>query len=353
VKVLPRYAALPFSLPIIFASLVVLMMVVWSQGGFNSAVAHLFFLIASYTTWGFMLPFIQGLTVETKGYHLKALLPIVLRAALLILIHFFLSNALYYLFQFLFFTEFIPPTFDTLRTIIGPSLVSRSIDFILFFGLLSWVNQSRALAEKNIRLMSAEAQLQKSRFASLKSQLNPHFLFNTRRAISSLIVTDDEKARSITMKISTLLRKTLQANEERMQPLQKELELAEEYLDIELERFNDRLTIHKELDPDAYDVELPTMTLQPLLENAIKHGVSLVEGATTLILLVKKEDYVVAISVINDVSPKRKSTTPSAGIGLANLEERLRLQYGEEFELTYGIRQQQFQVALRIPYHEL
>ena len=123
------------------------------------------------------------------------------------------------------------------------------------------------------RLQEQEKLLLAARVAALASQINPHFLFNTLTSISSLIRSQPETARTLIVKLSGLLRRLLRS-QEHFVTLREELEAIDEYLDIEAVRFGPKLTIEKSIDPASLDVVVPSMLLQPLVENSIKHGLS-------------------------------------------------------------------------------
>ena len=346
------YRRLPLSSTMVALVLFVLMMVVWIQGGYNATGTHLIFLLTSYISWGLLLPLVQGIVISFN-LTLRGFLILFTNALLLILIHFVFSNILYYTVQYFFVEVYTTPSIALLQNIIGASLLARSVDFVLFFGLLSWIQRSKELNEKALKLMTAEANLDKMKLKSLQSQLNPHFLFNTLHTVSALIGRDDDKARQVTIQISGLLRKVLEASEIDRHTLGKELEFIDDYLAIEKERFRDRLSINIDIDEEALDIVIPTFMLQPLIENAFKHGIGQVEGKTILTLSIKKNEKskVLQIAVINDV-PKNpnKQVIPSTGIGLNNLQNRLETFYHEKSLFsTQKTSVNTFEVHLTLP----
>ena len=348
-NIFPRYAKLPVSTPVATLALFILMMVLWLQGGLTSIYQHLYLLIGSYLSWGILLPFLQGMVEVIKWKETKILLWGIFAVLQLIIIHFIISNIIYYSFQLLLIEGSTLPDLEEVKSFLFPSLLGRMVDFVMFFGLLSWVNQIKSLSENKVKLAQAEAQLQKSRLNTLKSQLNPHFLFNTLHAISSMIGFDDEKARDITIRISSLLRKTLKANEKTTHSLKDEFELVKEYLEIEAERFSDRLSIKNEIEDACLEITVPTMLLQPIIENAFKHGVALVEGESEVSIVVVSENGKVKIIITNDFDEKAKPLGHSTGIGLKNLDERLKLHYKDQYTFLYGIRDKQFYTTLILP----
>ena len=221
------------------------------------------------------------------------------------------------------------------------------------------------------RLQEQEKLLLAARVAALASQINPHFLFNTLTSISSLIRSQPETARTLIVKLSGLLRRLLRS-QEHFVTLREELEAIDEYLDIEAIRFGPKLTIEKSIDPGSLDVVVPSMLLQPLVENSIKHGLSPKIGEGRILIRTSRQDGHSIIDIIdngvgirhadNGVSHAdngtishaeagpgvtnaanadgitrapvtRERLMPGSGIGLQNVNERLRVIYGANYQL--------------------
>ena len=127
-----------------------------------------------------------------------------------------------------------------------------------------------------------EARLAEARLKTLEAELHPHFLFNTLHAISTLVHSQPESADRMISRLSDLLRITFARSGAARVPLQEELEFLQKYLEIEQTRFQDRLTVSYEIDPDTLDAEVPRLILQPLVENAIKHGIAPRSGPGTI-----------------------------------------------------------------------
>ena len=184
--------------------------------------------------------------------------------------------------------------------------------------------------------------LLKARMDALSSQINPHFLFNTLNTVSSLIRYDPDTARGVVLKLSNILRRLLRKHETFV-ALHEELDFLDDYLDIEVARFGrDNLRIAKQLDEDTLDAFVPSMLLQPIVENAIKHGLaSKVDGGQISIrtslaagrLVIEIEDNGVGIS------EDRMSQVYVDGIGISNVHERLRVLYGDEFRMDISSRE--------------
>jgi two-component system LytT family sensor kinase len=185
------------------------------------------------------------------------------------------------------------------------------------------------------RLEEQEKLILAAKIEALKSQINPHFLFNTLTSISSLIRSQPDTARTLIIKLSALLRRLLRSHEHFV-TLRDELESVDEYLDIEVVRFGPTLRVAKEIDPDTMDLIVPSMILQPLVENSIKHGLSRKVGAGSITIRSYRENGRAVIEVEDDgmgFLPDTLDQPMSSGIGLANVRERLRVIYGASYQL--------------------
>lgn len=186
------------------------------------------------------------------------------------------------------------------------------------------------------RLAEQEKLLMAARVEALANQINPHFLFNTLTSISSLIRSRPETARVLIVKLSGLLRRLLRSQDQFV-PLREELEAVDEYLDIEKVRFGPALNVVKQIHPATLDVMVPSMILQPLVENAIKHGLSRKVGHGTVAIRTSLPGGNLVIAIVDDgvgLVPNGFETSGSRGIGLRNVNERLRVIYGSEFQMT-------------------
>jgi two-component system LytT family sensor kinase len=185
------------------------------------------------------------------------------------------------------------------------------------------------------RLQEQDKLLMAARVEALASQINPHFLFNTLTSISSLIRSQPETARTLIVKLSGLLRRLLRS-QEHFVTLREELEAIDEYLDIESIRFGPKLRIDKSIDPDSLDVVMPSMLLQPLIENSIKHGLSPKIGEGRITIRSARQNGHAVIDIIDNgvgVSSGHLDRVTNGGIGLRNVNERLRVIYGANYQL--------------------
>ena len=184
--------------------------------------------------------------------------------------------------------------------------------------------------------------LLKARMDALTAQINPHFLFNTLNTVSSLIRYDPDMARGVVIKLSNILRRLLRKHETFV-PLQEELDFIDDYLDIEVARFGrDTLQIHKQIDENTLDAFVPSMLLQPIVENALKHGLAGKIGGGELTISTATQDGRLVV-VIEDngvgIPKERMGQVFGEGIGISNVQERLRVLYGGDFRMDISSRE--------------
>jgi two-component system LytT family sensor kinase len=185
------------------------------------------------------------------------------------------------------------------------------------------------------RLQEQEKLLLAAKIEALANQINPHFLFNTLTSITSLIRTQPETARMLITKLSGLLRRLLRATDHFV-TLREELESIDEYLDIEVVRFGPQLRVVKQISPATLDVIVPSMLLQPLIENSIKHGLSRKVGGGRITIRSAMHNGHAIIEVHDDglgMTEERLEHAFGGGIGLNNVNERLRTIYGASYQL--------------------
>src|SRR5215468_4229034 len=180
------------------------------------------------------------------------------------------------------------------------------------------------------RLEEQEKLLLAAKIEALSNQINPHFLFNTLASISSLVRTQPDTARMLITKLSGLLRRLMRSTDHFV-TLREELSSIDEYLDIEVVRFGPQLRVDKQIAPETLDVIVPSMLLQPLVENSIKHGLSRKVGGGRITIRSHMHNGQAIIEVIDDglgMSEERLEHAFGGGIGLSNVNERLRTIYG-------------------------
>jgi len=196
-----------------------------------------------------------------------------------------------------------------------------------------------------LRLLAQDAELR-----ALRAQIDPHFLFNSLNSISALTTNDPAKARTMTLMLADFFRKSLDLGARSNIPLNDELALISEFLTIEQVRFGARLKVEQDIKEECQKVMVPPLILQPLVENAVRHGIAhLVDGGTIRIHCERRGDRLV-IQIENPIDldrPRRKGS----GLGLKNVRSRLDALYGNESRLDVEETNDYFQIKLSFPIH--
>jgi len=225
----------------------------------------------------------------------------------------------------------------------------------LILGVCQAVDYYRKYRERELRASQLQAQLVQAQLKMLKMQLHPHFLFNTLNAISALMYQDVELADRMIARLGELLRATLENADRQEIPLREELDFIEPYLEIEKARFGPRLSVTVSVDPETMNCLVPNMILQPLVENAIRHGVAPRQEPGCVEISAQRENGRLKLKVRDngpgiaaDAAPKAQS-----GLGLSNTRARLQQLYGPEhgLELSNGSHAG-LEVSVSIPFHE-
>jgi len=193
----------------------------------------------------------------------------------------------------------------------------------------------RKYRERELRAVELEKRLAQAKLQALQMQLNPHFLFNSLHSISALMHQDAEAADRMMARLSDLLRAALEGSDTQEVSLREELEFLDRYLEIEQIRFGDRLTVKTEVAPGMLDAQVPNLILQPLVENAIRHGHRTARQAGCIELRVQRAADVLTVEVSDNGAGLRGDEPAAEGVGLSNTRARLRTLYGEAhgFEL--------------------
>ena len=237
-----------------------------------------------------------------------------------------------------------------------PERLSRASGVVLVMGMLlyllvaafNWALLAQeAAGERERRELVVTAQARAAELKALRDQLDPHFLFNALNSISALTVTSPERSREMCALLAEFLRKTLGLSDRASIPLEEELALVTSYLAVEQIRFGERLRVEATIDESARGCEVPPLLLQPLVENAVKHGVSRRLSGGTIRLAVRRRDDLLEISVENPA--EEAPAAPGAGIGLGNVRRRLATVYGEAASVTVLRPEGSFRVELLFP----
>jgi signal transduction histidine kinase len=228
---------------------------------------------------------------------------------------------------------------------------------MFFWTFISWcalyfaIRYEEELKEKNLRLVSAQALAMDAQNRMLRYQINPHFLFNTLNALSSLILArENDRAERVVLSLSSFLRHTLEKELPDKSPLSEEIEAQRQYLLIEQARFEDRLNYIEDIPPELRDALTPSLILQPLVENAVKYGVARSTAPVTITIAAVARDGRLRLSVSDDGGEGTGQAPPKLGLGLENVRRRLELIYGKAAELTCRpLRPHGFVASVDIP----
>ncbi len=233
---------------------------------------------------------------------------------------------------------------DTLSLRITLGVLYYAIVVLVYYVTL-YYQDARSRVKKQVEL---QAMLKGAELEMLKSQINPHFIFNSLNSIASLTLASPEKAHDMVIKLSHFLRHSLGKKSEQMNSLKEELANILLYLDIEKVRFGDRLAVVTNVPESCQELMLPNLILQPLMENAIKHGIYENTEPVTIKLAAQQQQNLLQISISNEYDPN-STGRKGGGIGLKNVRERLHLIYGVSDWLHVSKNRQRFTVKLDIP----
>ncbi|MEW5702164.1 MAG: sensor histidine kinase [Candidatus Zixiibacteriota bacterium] len=237
--------------------------------------------------------------------------------------------------------------FYILRSKLHAAVMAYALIAMVSYAILYY----RRYRQQELQAAELSTQLAHARLDALQSRLQPHFLFNTLHTISSLMHEDVAAADLMVSRLSGLLRLVLHHADRPTIALRRELEFVEAYLDIERVRFSDRLRVVVDVDAAALDVPVPTLMLQPLVENAVRHGVAAATDGGTVRVGARLDNGYLLVSV-SDNGPglgSRSTGGSGRGIGLASVRERLQSLYGEDHIFTLSNSEAGVSVSIRIP----
>src|SRR5882762_2455944 len=211
-------------------------------------------------------------------------------------------------------------------------------DFLLYGTILivnSVLESRERLAQQQTETARLNEQLSKAQLRALRQQIEPHFLFNTLNAVSGLVREGrNEAAVSMIVGLSDLLRRVLEDSSRQQVPLQEEMEFTQTYLDIQKARFADRLQLSVDVPSELWLAQVPSLILQPMVENAVKHGIAKRAQGGSIRIGASRTNGTLTLSVRNDGPSLPADWEIGSGIGIANVRTRLQSLYGEGFTLT-------------------
>jgi LytS/YehU family sensor histidine kinase len=245
----------------------------------------------------------------------------------------------------------VAPVAPTPSELFGPMTAPAAVGAALAFVAMSAISYALAAADERqgalARALEAEVGAREAQLRALRAQVDPHFLFNCLHSISALIASDQAGARWMCLELAEFFRESLRAGAQTRITMAAETALVRRYLDIERRRFGPRLTVDIVVSSDVETTLVPPLLLQPLAENAVRHGIAtLVEGGDVAIAIAREGDRV-RVSVDNpfDADGRRSGT----GVGLANVRARLEATYGGRASLTVQTTANRFRAAISLP----
>jgi two-component sensor histidine kinase len=233
-----------------------------------------------------------------------------------------------------------------------------ALDVLVYWslvGVCQAITNFRSSQERERRAAELEARLTSAKLQALRMQINPHFLFNTLNSIATLVYVNPRAADEMLGDLSELLRRSLDSMEEQEIPLAQELEFIGAYLSIEQKRFGERLRLEQSVPDELMKALVPALILQPLVENAIRHGIEPRRGPGLISIEAKQEDKHLHLIVRDDgrgLPGADLNSSGRRGIGLANIQARLRGLYGQHQSFSFGRAEPQgCQVDIHLPFH--
>lgn len=287
----------------------------------------------NYLFWALLTPFIYSFTFRfpiRKAELLKTVSATIVFALFVSALHEFCTSIAYYSIlsthgEWKWDAEHIAWGINALP----PAIFTRFLEFWVLFGVLKALWFYKKFHEKQLELISLENKLNSAQLIALKKQLQPHFLFNTLNTVSALMDENVALSRTVLSKLAGLLRITLERNQKNKITLRGEMEYVRSYLDIEHTRFSDRLKVEYDVPESTLEAFVPSLILQPIIENAIQHGISNLTSDGKIIVRAERKEDDLIIEVLDNgpgmSDPHKIMKAP--GIGIKNVQDRLQLMY--------------------------
>lgn len=269
----------------------------------------------------------------------------------LILFHFIAASLLCGIWVYISYAIYQPFIYDDNKFLedgLPSKIFAGYLLYIIYLVFFYAVNYYQSLKEKIKKEVEYKALIREAELQALKSQINPHFLFNSLNSISSLTVSNPEKAQEMVINLSGFMRYSLMHNEKEMVSFARELDNIKLYLSIEKVRFGKKLNAEFEIDTHCMEAEIPNMILQPLFENAIKYGVYETTEQVTIRTVCECDGNTLKISIVNDYDASTIKKR-GEGIGLRNIRKRMEIIYNQPDLIKITDHKTSFEVQLIIP----
>jgi two-component system, LytTR family, sensor histidine kinase AlgZ len=222
-------------------------------------------------------------------------------------------------------------------------VLAGMVDMIYVLAIALYYVVLAVESSQQAELLSRESELK-----AIKAQVNPHFLFNSLNSISALTTADPAKARDMCIRLSDFLRASLRLGERASIPFGEELALTRSYLDVEQVRFGPRLRVSQDFDPVCADIEVPPLLVQPLVENAIKHGIATLTEGGEIAITGKRLRDTMRVTIENPFDPDAPAARRN-GFGLASVRKRLQVRYGTAARLDVQVDRNRYRAMLSLP----
>lgn len=330
--------------------------------GFSTLLAVLFGLVFGYLYNNYFLCLVMAFSISYTIWFLNCMLHIFVRPKIdkfsrgkkLIheIVYYLITSLLGFVICMAIFSKVFKFDFFAVRLFLA-NLALLVILYGLISGLMYSFRFYRELIEKEAAAEKLKALAAEGELKALKAQINPHFLFNSLNSVNALITQDPVLARKMINRLSDLLRISLESRDRTLVPLKEELAFAHLYLEVEKVRFGDRMSFREEIDDELLGVPFPAMVLQPLFENAVRHGIAEKRGRGSIRLRLVRNEEQIECTMANTVSinrSRKKAEGLINGTGLENIRQRLDLLYGEKHSFRTGFSDADtFEVHLTLP----
>jgi len=304
--------------------------------------------VAPRIAWlGARVPVMRGNLVRSISVHFATALGLGLVSTVLVVILFFAADAVP--------EDFAPvPVWGLILFVSTWQLTINLLSYAAILGGSYAIDFYRRYQERELAASRLSQQLANAQLQALRMQLNPHFLFNAMNTVAMMVRKQENDAAVRTLaELSDLLRYVLEDTRSHEVPLRQELDFIRQYLALEQVRFSDRLNVRIDTPDDTLDARVPNLLLQPLVENAIRHGIARSAAASTVEIVVRRTNGQLAIDVLDD-GPGLPNipTTAGGGLGIHNTQERLKQMYGDHQEFRLRNREDRGAAAsIRLPFH--
>lgn len=306
-------------------------------------------------SWALLTPLILWLAKRFPFARKNWLSPLLLHVTAAIFFSLFSLVVYVLVWRFLFWSQLVSILpFASLKNLVIADFHAGLLIYASIIGIRNALDTYRKYQEREVRAAQLESQLTHAQLDALRKQLHPHFLFNTLNTVSILIDEDTKAARNMLVRLSDLLRSTLDSAKTHEVSLKQELEFIASYLEIERMRFHDRLTVEMHIDPKTLSAQVPDLILQPLVENAIRHGIAPRSAAGTIEIRADRINGDLRLQVRDNgkgLAPGQEQVSKS-GVGISNTQSRLRQLYGADHSFDiHNLDEGGVMVNIIIPFH--